>query len=82
MTRDDVSMRRRVMVEKCVCHDVAFTRIAEFAAERGETTEADVHDRFGCGSSCGMCRRYVRRVLETGLTSIELMVPGDEEPPR
>ncbi|MCH2136786.1 MAG: (2Fe-2S)-binding protein [Phycisphaerales bacterium] len=72
-------MRRRVMVEKCICHDVPFTRIVEWAQGRDTPTEAQVREAFGCGSSCGMCRNYIRRVLETGLTSIELMVPDHEE---
>ncbi len=69
-------MKRTVMVEKCVCHDVPFQRIAAFAADRPETTLDCVREAFGCGGSCGMCRQYIRRVLTTGETSIPLIVPA------
>lgn len=74
------TMKRTVMVEKCVCHDVPFTRVATFASQRGETTLDDVRDTLGCGGSCGMCRQYICRVLATGKTSIPLILPADGAP--
>ena len=70
-------MQRTVMVEKCVCHDVPFKRVAAFAADRPETTLDDVREAFGCSGSCGMCRQYIRRVLATGETSIPLILPAE-----
>jgi bacterioferritin-associated ferredoxin len=69
-------MKRIVMVEKCVCHDVPFTVVAAFAAARQDTSLNDIRVAFGCGGSCGMCRRYMQQVLATGETSIPLMLPS------
>ena len=70
-------MKRTVMVEQCVCHEVPFTSVAAFAANRTTTTLDDIREAFGCCGSCGMCRRYIRRVLETGETSVPLILPAD-----
>jgi len=56
-----------------VCLVVPFVEIARWAAAieaSGGPRPAlcEAQDAFGCGQGCGLCRRYVRRVLETGET--------------
>ena len=70
-------MHHTVMVEKCVCHDVTFDSLLQWAESRTSTTIDDVRETFGCSSSCGMCRVYIQRALETGETRIPLRLQQD-----
>jgi len=65
-------MKRQVMVDRCVCHDVPFTTLLQWATDRTSTTVNDVRDTFGCSSSCGMCRRYIEEALSTGCAKVPL----------
>jgi bacterioferritin-associated ferredoxin len=71
-------MKRIVMVEKCVCHDVSFAHLLAWAADRSNTTVDDVRDTFGCSGSCGMCRRYIEQALATGEPRIPLVLQQDK----
>ena len=64
-------------VDRCICHDVPFTKILVWAADRANTNLADIEDEYGCGGSCGMCRPYLKRVLATGHSCIPLMLDVD-----
>lgn len=44
-----------------------FTRLLPLAREHGWTLD-DVARETGCGDNCGLCRPYVRRMLQTGET--------------
>jgi NAD(P)H-nitrite reductase large subunit len=42
----------------------------------------DVQRQFKCGTSCGLCVPYVRRMLRTGETVFHQIVTDRSEPPR
>lgn len=54
-------------VDRCICHDIAFTRLKELAARHGHDLEA-LARVTGCTTNCGMCKPYIIRMLETGQT--------------
>ena len=54
------------VVDRCVCFDVSFAEIRNWAGDRECTTLSCVRDEFGCTDGCGLCRPFIRRVLETG----------------
>ncbi len=56
-----------VTVSRCVCQDQSFQRLAA-AAARENWNLAELMARTGCGVQCGLCRPYLRRMLETGQT--------------
>ena len=52
--------------------DISFEELKRFAEE----TNADFRElvrRTRCGTSCGMCKPYIRIMLETGLTEIPVL---------
>lgn len=52
--------------------DVSFEELKSFAEE----TKADFKQlvrRSRCGTSCGMCKPYIRIMLETGITEIPVL---------
>ncbi len=61
-------------VDRCICHDVPFSDILAWADGQDSPTLDDVGAEFGCGTSCGMCRPYLRRVLEEGVDRVPLML--------
>ncbi|MCB9845138.1 MAG: (2Fe-2S)-binding protein [Phycisphaeraceae bacterium] len=68
-------------VDRCVCHDITFARLALLA--RRERLDLDeLSARTGCGTSCGMCRPYLSRMLHEGRTSFDPMaiVPATTRP--
>jgi bacterioferritin-associated ferredoxin len=67
--------RPQPMVDRCICHGVSFADIRAWADDREDTTLDKVRAHWGCGRSCGMCRPYIQKVLETGDVRIPLMVP-------
>jgi bacterioferritin-associated ferredoxin len=66
-------MRRHPIVNRCVCHDVAFADILAWSDQREQTTIDDIREQFGCGKSCATCVPYIRAVLETRQCEIPLM---------
>ncbi len=61
------------MVTKCVCADVTFEKMKEIAEKRHCKTIACIQRYVTFGESCGMCRPYVKKMLETGETSFEVI---------
>lgn len=65
-------MPRDIEIDRCVCYDIRFAEMKEYAErERTRSHPLGVDDfarRLGCGSSCGLCRPYIERMLETGET--------------
>jgi bacterioferritin-associated ferredoxin len=59
------------LVDRCICRDVPFTRIAQLRAEGHGFRQAV--ERTGCCTGCGLCEPYVRLVLETGLTVLPIL---------
>ncbi len=67
-----------VTVNRCICHDVLFETIHTWSQTRSETTLQDIEDEWCCGSSCGMCRSYLLHMLQTGETTIPMIIPKDD----
>jgi len=58
----------RISVTACLCRRFPFERLLPIARE-GQWDLADVMRETGCGDQCGLCRPYLRRMLETGQTT-------------
>jgi bacterioferritin-associated ferredoxin len=56
-----------VAVSKCVCRGVSFAALLPRARAAGWDLAALMRET-GCGAQCGLCRPYLRRMLETGET--------------
>jgi NAD(P)H-nitrite reductase large subunit len=56
-----------VEVTMCVCHRRAFADLLS-EARAGGWDLATLMLRTSCGTSCGLCRPYLRRMLATGQT--------------
>ncbi len=59
-------------VNRCVCRNVPFSRIADAAREVGPDL-AKLGEITGCGTGCGMCLPYIKRMLITGCTNVRVM---------
>jgi len=57
------------VVDRCVCFDVTFDRLKEFASVNGGGLDA-ITAKFGCGRGCAMCVPFIRAMLQTGLTRL------------
>ncbi len=63
-----------VRITMCVCRRTPFTRLLAEARREGWGVQ-DLVRETGCGGQCGLCRPYLRRMLETGETEFhELLV--------
>jgi len=58
----------KIVVAQCICRRFHFARLLPLARARGWSL-GDVIRETGCGGNCGLCRPYLRRMLETGETS-------------
>ena len=65
-------MRKR-MITKCVCHRRSFESIKEYAEEHNINELDELVNLRLCGCGCGMCKPYIKKMLETGTTEF---VPG------
>lgn len=59
-------------VNRCICRNVHFTRIADAARVAGPDL-ARLGEITGCGTGCGMCLPYIKRMLITGCTNVPVM---------
>jgi bacterioferritin-associated ferredoxin len=59
---------QKISVTQCLCRRMPFVRLLPMARERGWQL-ADLIRETGCGDQCGLCRPYLRRMLETGETA-------------
>lgn len=55
-------------IDRCICHQVTFEEMLCHARKQGDATLRDLQRTFGCGTECGLCTPYVRRMLTTGET--------------
>ncbi len=65
-----------VQVDKCVCFDVTLRVLKAYADETGCDLDG-LTARFSCGRGCALCIPYIRKMLQTGRTSFELLPPAD-----
>ncbi len=59
-------------VNRCICHDVAFSRLKDVAARVGPDLDT-LSRETGCGTGCGMCVPYIIYMLRTGKTSVPIL---------
>lgn len=52
-------------INLCVCRNVRFSDLL-IQARANQWTLEDIMRNTGCGAGCGLCRPYLRRMLETG----------------
>jgi bacterioferritin-associated ferredoxin len=57
-----------IRVTACLCRRVPFDRLLVLAREH-QWDLGDVMRETGCGDQCGLCRPYLRQMLETGQTT-------------
>lgn len=55
-------------INLCVCRNLSFQALLAQARPNAWTLE-DIMKNTGCGAQCGLCRPYLRRMLETGETA-------------
>jgi bacterioferritin-associated ferredoxin len=58
----------KISVTQCLCRRMLFARLLPMARQEGWVLE-DLIRETGCGGQCGLCRPYLRRMLETGETT-------------
>jgi bacterioferritin-associated ferredoxin len=63
-----------VAVDRCVCHDVRFSKLKAMAERAGGDLDA-LSRKTGVGNGCGMCIPYIKVMLRTGQTEIPVMRP-------
>jgi bacterioferritin-associated ferredoxin len=56
-----------ITVSRCICRGVEFADLLPRARAAGWTLD-DLIRETGCGAGCGLCRPYLRKMLETGET--------------
>jgi bacterioferritin-associated ferredoxin len=56
-----------ITVSRCICRGVEFADLLPRARAAGWTLD-DLIRETGCGAGCGLCRPYLRKMLETGDT--------------
>lgn len=60
-------------VNRCVCFDVSFVRLKDHIEKHGGGLD-EIQRTFLCGKGCGMCIPYIRRMIQTGETSMPVML--------
>jgi len=66
----------RVLVSRCICRDTSFADLLT-RARLNSWTLLDLIAETGCGSQCGLCRPYLRRMLRTGETEFRELLSED-----
>ena len=59
-------------VDRCVCHNVPFTRLIRLHRETGARLE-DLQQQTGCGTGCGLCIPYIQLAIKTGRAELPVM---------
>jgi len=67
-------------IDRCVCLEQTFADAVDLARRERLSLTQDVQDEFACGTGCGLCAPYVRRMLRTGTTVFHEVVTDRDEP--
>jgi bacterioferritin-associated ferredoxin len=62
-----------IRVSMCVCRQLPFARLLSLARDHQWNLD-DLVRETGCGGGCGLCRPYLRRMLETGRTEFTELI--------
>ncbi len=55
-------------IKRCVCFNKTFKDLKDSGLE----TVEQIASEYGCTTGCGLCREYIRRMLETGEVEFEI----------
>jgi bacterioferritin-associated ferredoxin len=68
-----------VRIDRCVCHKVTFAEVRDWCTKHPRAGLEEVQREFGCGTGCGLCEPYVRRMMRTGqVVFTEIVIDRDE----
>ena len=56
-----------LQINRCICRNMPLAELLPRARANGWDLAALTRET-GCGAGCGLCRPYLRRMLETGQT--------------
>jgi len=62
-----------VLISQCVCRHIPFAELLPLARARGWDLEA-IRRETGCGDQCGLCRPYLKRMLQSGETEFHEVI--------
>ena len=66
-----------ISITRCICQRRNFADLLPLARENGWDLAA-LMENTGCGAQCGLCRPYLRRMIETAETVFhEILVEDD-----
>jgi bacterioferritin-associated ferredoxin len=65
-------------IDRCVCENSTFADLALVARREGITDVEGLAARTGCGTHCGLCVAYARRMLATGEVVFRHILPKEE----
>jgi bacterioferritin-associated ferredoxin len=66
-----------VLVSRCICRNTVFADLLP-RARASSWTLADLMRETGCGAQCGLCRPYLKRMLQTGETEFYQLLSADD----
>ncbi len=69
-----------LLIDRCVCHDTSFEEIKAYAETHALTEFIPLWQACDFGKGCGMCRPYVKRMLETGETAYTAILRDAPDP--
>ena len=68
-----------VRIDRCLCHKVTFLELRREARRTNADSLGELQVALPFGSQCGLCRPYVRRMLETGqVVFSEILIEDDD----
>jgi bacterioferritin-associated ferredoxin len=65
-----------VLITRCVCRSFPFDQLLPLV-KAGQWILEDVVAHTGCGDECGLCRPYLRAMIDTGQTEFRQLLPRD-----
>ena len=72
------SNRPAVLIDRCICRNRRFEELLPEALASSWSLNELIRVT-GCGGQCGLCRPYLRRMLATGETAFDHLLPPDPE---
>ncbi len=67
-----------ILIDRCICRNRRFEDLLHEARE-GSWSLNEMIRISGCGGQCGLCRPYLRRMLATGETAFDRLLPPEPE---
>ena len=67
-----------ILIDRCICRNRTFEDLLSEARERSWSLNEMIRVT-GCGGQCGLCRPYLRRMLEAGDTAFDHLLPPEPE---